>query len=83
MRQTIIVSGRGQMTLPSELRKRFGIKEGGAVILEERENEVVLKPAKVLEVEMYSDARIAAWDKEDKLDATTRKRVSKRLTARK
>ena len=83
MRQTIIVSGRGQMTLPSELRKRFGIKEGGAVILEERENEVVLKPAKVLEVEMYPDAQIAAWDKEDRLDAAARKRVSKRLAARK
>ncbi|HEX9022060.1 MAG TPA: AbrB/MazE/SpoVT family DNA-binding domain-containing protein [Nitrospirota bacterium] len=83
MRQTIIVSGRGQMTLPSELRKRFGIKEGGAVILEERETEVVLKPAKVLEVEMYSDAQITAWDKEDRLDATERKRASKRLKARK
>ena len=83
MRQTIIVSGRGQMTLPAELRTRFGIKEGGAVILEERESEVVLKPATVLEVEMYSDAQIAAWDTDDRLDAAERKRVSKRLATRK
>ena len=43
MRQTLIVSDRGQLTLPASLRKRFGIKDGGAVILEERDNELVLK----------------------------------------
>jgi bifunctional DNA-binding transcriptional regulator/antitoxin component of YhaV-PrlF toxin-antitoxin module len=30
---------RGQLTLPANLRKRFGIKDGGAIILEERDNE--------------------------------------------
>jgi peptide/nickel transport system permease protein len=34
MRQTLIVSNRGQLTLPASLRKRFGIKDGGAIILE-------------------------------------------------
>ncbi|MBW2369280.1 MAG: AbrB/MazE/SpoVT family DNA-binding domain-containing protein [Deltaproteobacteria bacterium] len=32
MRQTIIISNRGQLTLPADLRKRFGIKNGGALI---------------------------------------------------
>ena len=40
MKQTLIVSNRGQLTLPANLRKRFGIKDGGAVILEERGNEL-------------------------------------------
>ncbi len=57
MRQTLIVSHRGQLTLPANLRKRFGIKNGGAIILEERDNELVLKPAMVLEVEMYTTSR--------------------------
>ena len=83
MRQTLIVSNRGQLTLPASLRKRFGIKDGGAIILEERDNELVLKPAMVLEVEMYTDAKVSAWDEEDRLDDAERQSVLQRLTARK
>jgi AbrB family looped-hinge helix DNA binding protein len=79
MKQTLIVSNRGQLTLPANLRKRFGIKEGGAVILEERENELVLKPALVLEVDMYTDDQVAAWDEADQLDDSERARVLNRL----
>ena len=42
-------SNRGQSTLPVSLRKRIGIKNGGAIILEEWDNELVLKPAMVLD----------------------------------
>lgn len=66
MKETLIVSGRGQITLPVALRKRTGIKEGSAVIIEDRGNELVLKPAAVLEVEVYTDRQIAEWDKEDR-----------------
>lgn len=83
MRQTLIVSNRGQLTLPANLRKRFGIKDGGAVILEERGNELVLKPAMVLEVEMYSDAQVSAWDEADRLDDSERRSVLDRLAVRK
>lgn len=83
MRQTLIVSNRGQLTLPTNLRKRFGIKSGGPIILEERDNELVLKPAMVLEVEMYTDTQVAEWDKEDQLDDAERKRLLQRLKARK
>lgn len=82
MRQTLIVSNRGQLTLPTNLRKRFGIKNGGPIILEERDNELALKPAMVLEVEMYTDTQIAEWDKEDQLDDAERKRLMQRLKAR-
>jgi AbrB family looped-hinge helix DNA binding protein len=81
MRQTVIVSNRGQITLPMNLRKRLGIKDGGAVILEERDNELVLKPAVVVEVEMYSDAQVAEWDKADRLDDSERRKVLKRLAS--
>jgi antitoxin PrlF len=83
MRQTLIVSNRGQLTLPANLRKRFGIKDGGAIILEERGNELVLKPAMVLEVEMYTDAQVSAWDEADRLDDVERQSVLQRVAARK
>ncbi len=79
MRQTLIVSNRGQLTLPANLRKRFGIKNGGAIILEERGNELVLKPAMVLEVEMYTDEQVLAWDEADRLDDAERQTVLRHL----
>lgn len=72
MRQTVIVSDRGQLTLPANVRKRFGLRHGGAVILEDRDNDMVIRPAAVLEIEMYSDSQIAAWDKEDELSPENR-----------
>jgi len=82
LRQTLIVSHRGQLTLPANLRKRFGIKNGGAIILEERGNELVLKPAMVLEVEMYTDEQVLAWDEADRLDDAERQTVLQHLAAR-
>jgi antitoxin PrlF len=83
MKQTLIVSNRGQLTLPANLRRRFGIRDGGAIILEERGNELILKPAMVLEVEMYSEAQVSAWDEADRLDDAERSSLLKRLAARK
>lgn len=79
MRETLIVSSRGQLTLPVSLRKKFGIQEGGPVILEERNGEIVLKAAVILEVELYSDAQIAEWDREDHLSALERAALVERL----
>lgn len=80
MQQTLIVSNRGQLTLPANLRKRFGIRNGGAVILEDRDNEIVIKPAAVLEIEMYSDAQVAAWDEEDQFTPNDRAAVLAKLS---
>lgn len=37
MRQNLLVSNRGQMTLPASVRKRSGIQSGGVVTLEEKD----------------------------------------------
>jgi len=79
MRETLIVSSRGQITLPAGMRKHLGIAPGSALIIEERDGELALKPAAVLEIERYSDEQIAQWDSEDKLTATERKRILARL----
>ena len=81
MRETLIVSGRGQITLPASMRKHLGIAPGSAVIIEERDGEMTLKPAAVLEIGTYSDARVAEWDRDDVLSADERKRILARLQA--
>ena len=80
MSNTLIVSNRGQITLPAVTRKRLGIKGGDVVILEDRGNEIVLKPAVVLEVEIYSDEQIAAWGAADRLDDGERERIVDAIT---
>ncbi|MGB5743359.1 MAG: AbrB/MazE/SpoVT family DNA-binding domain-containing protein [Sedimenticolaceae bacterium] len=79
MSETLVVSGRGQITLPAALRKRLGIKEGDVVILEERGNEVLLKPGAVFEIGVYSEGEIDEWDKADELSEEERGEIAKRL----
>jgi AbrB family looped-hinge helix DNA binding protein len=42
MKGSIVVSGRGQITLPASMRRRLGIKAGGVLVVEDREGELVL-----------------------------------------
>lgn len=79
MRETLIISSRGQITLPAGMRKALGMEPGQAVIIEEREGELALKPAAVLEIERYSDEQIAVWDAEDTLSVEERQRILARL----
>ena len=82
MRQTLIVSTRGQITLPADIRKRFGIKSGEPVIIEDRNGELVLKPATVLELEMYTPEQVAQWDAQDVLSDAERAAVLSRVVSR-
>jgi antitoxin PrlF len=82
MRQTLLVSNRGQITLPASIRKRLGIQSGGVLTLEEKDNVVVLRPAAVVEMETYSDEEVARWDKEDRLEPAERNALLKRLRKR-
>lgn len=79
MRESLTISSRGQITLPAALRKRLGIETGGVLIAEERDGEVVLRPAAVLEIEMYSEDDIAAWDAADLLGDAERQQIRESL----
>jgi len=82
MPATLVVSSRGQITLPATTRKRMGIKGGDVVILEERSGELVLKPGGVLEIRNYDDDRIAQWDTDDRLDDDERRRIMNAVAGR-
>lgn len=66
MNTILQVNPRGSLTLPKAVRKALGISQsGGIVMLNVRENEVVLQPTAVFPVEMYTDARVAEFDAAD------------------
>ena len=79
MKENIVVSGRGQITLPAAMRKRLGIKAGGVLVVEDRKGELVLRPAAVVELDAYTDEEIARWEREDRLAPGERSRILKKL----
>lgn len=81
MRETVLVSNRGQITLPADMRKQLGIAPGSTVIIETRDGELALKPAVVLAMDSYSERQIADWDREDVLTVDERQRILARLQA--
>ncbi len=80
MNETLVVSSRGQITLPAAIRKRLGIKSGDVVMLQDRGNEIVLKPGIALEVQQYTDEQMTQWNREDKLSKQERTRILNALT---
>jgi AbrB family looped-hinge helix DNA binding protein len=83
MKTTLAVSPKGQITLPSGLRKKYGIAPGGLLNIEEKAGKLVLSPAVAVEIEMYSDEQIAGWAKEDEWKPGERDAWLKRLNRKK
>ena len=68
--------------MPADTRRRLGIKAGDVVTLEERAGAIVLRPAAVVDVDVYTDAELSRWNKEDELDGAERSRIMKQLRKR-
>ncbi len=78
MLTAIQMNQRGTLTLPKGLRKRLGLEKGGMVMAEESAEGIVLKPAVAFPIEIYSDGRIAEFEKEEeKLARRLKKRNRK------
>jgi bifunctional DNA-binding transcriptional regulator/antitoxin component of YhaV-PrlF toxin-antitoxin module len=65
MKATVHVNGRGTLTLPMALRKRFGLSRGGELMAEVSEQGIVLRPFVAYPIEMYSDDRVREFDQAD------------------
>ena len=55
---TLIVSPRGQITLPKPLRARLRLTPGSVLLLREEAGQIVLHPAAVTPVALYGDEEI-------------------------
>lgn len=75
--QTILMGKRGTIVIPAKIRKRYKLEEGSPMIVEEREDGILMRPAIVApaQVEIYTPERLAefflnnAMDLEDYLEA--------------
>lgn len=55
------VGRRGTVVIPARLRHRYGLEEGSLVVAEAVEDGVLLRPAVVLPVEVYTPERKAGF----------------------
>jgi AbrB family looped-hinge helix DNA binding protein len=55
------IGKRGTFVIPSKMRKRYGLTEGSLAIAEEREDGILIRPAAVVPIEIYTDERIAEF----------------------
>ena len=59
---------KGQITIPRPVLRRLGIEESAPMLLDVTDDgAIVLRQAAVLPVEIYSDARIAEFEREGTL----------------
>lgn len=81
--QTVIMGKRGTVVIPAKMRKRYNLSEGSALLVEERKEGILLRPAIIapVDVEIYTPERLAEFflnnvmDKDSYLEA--RKDVEK------
>ena len=63
------VGKRGTVVIPAALRRRYGIEEGTFVVAEPREGGVLIRPAVVLPLEVYTPERKAQFLLSNTVDA--------------
>jgi len=74
---------KGQVSLPAGVLRKLGL-QGSATLLVEATDDgaVVLRPAAVYPVEIYSDARVREFDEANRLTAAESARAAKVLKRR-
>jgi AbrB family looped-hinge helix DNA binding protein len=62
MKTTVVISGRGVITLPAKLRQALGLKAEDHLIAETTPEGLLLRPAITLPIETYSPEREREFD---------------------
>ena len=55
------IGKRGTVVLPARVRRRLGLEEGSLLLIEERPDSVLLRPAAAVPVRIYSRREKAAF----------------------
>jgi AbrB family looped-hinge helix DNA binding protein len=66
MTTTVQLSPRGTLTLPKKLRDKFALTGDAIVILEDTDEGILVRPAAVFPIEIYTDKRLAEFETAEK-----------------
>ena len=80
----IVKLGRkGQLSLPAAVLRKLGLQQAATLLVEATEDgAVILRPAAVYPVELYTDARIKEFDRANRRTESDKARVKKALGRR-
>jgi AbrB family looped-hinge helix DNA binding protein len=59
------MNSRGVVTIPAQMRDAFGLKANDQLIIEDTPEGLLLRPAVSLPIELYTEARIAEFTRDD------------------
>lgn len=61
--QTVVIGKRGTVVIPAKIRQRYQLNEGSPLLIEEREDCIVMRPAVTtpVDVEIYTPERLAEF----------------------
>jgi AbrB family looped-hinge helix DNA binding protein len=61
--QTVLIGKRGTVVIPAKLRKRYRLDEGSPMLIEEREDGILMRPAATtpIDFEIYTPERLAEF----------------------
>jgi AbrB family looped-hinge helix DNA binding protein len=61
--RTVVIGKRGTVVIPAKMRKRYKLDEGSPLLMEEREEGILMRPAVTapVEVEIYTPERLAEF----------------------
>lgn len=61
--QTVLMGKRGTVVIPAKTRKRYKLDEGSPMLMEEREDGILMRPAVTspVDVEIYTQERLAEF----------------------
>ncbi len=81
---TVKLGKKGQLSLPASVLRKLGLQGAATLIVEATDDgAVILRPAAVYPIELYSDARIKEFEEENRLTKSEQARVRKALARRK
>ncbi len=75
---TLIVSPRGQITLPKRVRARLRLASGSVLLLREEGGKIVLDPAAVTPVSLYVDEEVKRLVEADRMSPQERAALRRR-----
>lgn len=68
MQKIVTISERGTITLPKDLRRKYGLENGGKVVIEESEEGLLIRPGVTFSVEVYSSDRLKEFEEQNEAE---------------
>ncbi len=78
--QMVKLGKKGQVSIPKAVLKRLGLEGDTPMLVETTpDGAILLRPAGIYPLEIYSDERIREFDEADRMDPKTAVRLTKAL----